>query len=239
MAAPGADDNASGSAALLELLRALAAVPLQRTVRFVWFCGEEQGLIGSRAIAAAYAAEGAPLYAMVNADMLGCARRTPSPRCCQRRCIHRCRVQVHAAGRVHPDGLQGPLGVGRPHRVRDGVHAHVRRAIEPPPRPRRTDAPARSRDHLGISLHRYVGIPTGYSSSCCSDYLGFYEEGFASVGFFENNATASHYPQYHRSDDLATFVNFEQLELETKAIAATVAELAGVGAAPKAHGRGV
>ena len=51
----------------------------------MWFCGEEQGLIGSRAIAAAYAAAGEPLYAMVNADMLGytlpgCAGRRPNAR---------------------------------------------------------------------------------------------------------------------------------------------------------------
>ncbi len=47
---PGANDNASGSAAVLEIARALAAGGFQprRTVAFVLFAGEEQGLNGAR-----------------------------------------------------------------------------------------------------------------------------------------------------------------------------------------------
>ena len=34
---------------------------------------------------------------------------------------------------------------------------------------------------------RYVpDLQTGSSSSCCSDYMSFFENGFAAVGFFEN-----------------------------------------------------
>ena len=46
--APGADDNGSGTAAVLEAARVLAAVPFEATIRFIAFAGEEQGLIGSR-----------------------------------------------------------------------------------------------------------------------------------------------------------------------------------------------
>jgi len=46
---PGADDNASGVAVMLELARSLAAAgPLPRAVVFVAFTGEEAGLLGSR-----------------------------------------------------------------------------------------------------------------------------------------------------------------------------------------------
>jgi hypothetical protein len=46
---PGADDNASGVAVLLDLARAMAASePPQRTVIFVAFTGEESGLLGSK-----------------------------------------------------------------------------------------------------------------------------------------------------------------------------------------------
>jgi carboxypeptidase Q len=47
----GADDNAAGSAAVLEAARLLAQVKAQprRTIRFVLFSGEEQGLRGSKA----------------------------------------------------------------------------------------------------------------------------------------------------------------------------------------------
>src|SRR5271154_3347196 len=45
--APGADDNGSGTACVLEAARALASVPLHATVIFATFEAEEQGLFGS------------------------------------------------------------------------------------------------------------------------------------------------------------------------------------------------
>ncbi len=51
--APGADDNASGVAVLLEVARLLAPVALRDSIQFVAFSGEEQGLWGSAAYAAA------------------------------------------------------------------------------------------------------------------------------------------------------------------------------------------
>jgi len=45
---PGADDNASGIAVMLELARSLKGKPLPRTLVFVAFTGEETGLLGSR-----------------------------------------------------------------------------------------------------------------------------------------------------------------------------------------------
>lgn len=50
--APGANDNASGVAVLLEMARLLANVPITDNLRFVLFSGEEQGLWGSEAYAA-------------------------------------------------------------------------------------------------------------------------------------------------------------------------------------------
>ena len=45
---PGADDNASGTAVLLEVARALSRMQPKRSIVFVSFSGEEQGLLGSR-----------------------------------------------------------------------------------------------------------------------------------------------------------------------------------------------
>ncbi len=47
---PGADDNASGVAAMLECARVLAATPLDHAVDFVAFDMEEDGLVGSTAL---------------------------------------------------------------------------------------------------------------------------------------------------------------------------------------------
>ncbi len=48
---PGANDNASGVAMMLSLARHFAREPLRRSLLFVAFSGEEQGLIGSRVMA--------------------------------------------------------------------------------------------------------------------------------------------------------------------------------------------
>ncbi|MEX2981255.1 M28 family metallopeptidase [Streptomyces sp. C36] len=69
--APGADDNASGVAAILEIARLLAPVTLSATIRFVAFSGEEQGLWGSTAYAAELHAAGADVHRVINLDMIG------------------------------------------------------------------------------------------------------------------------------------------------------------------------
>jgi hypothetical protein len=69
--APGADDNASGSAAVLEAARILSQYKFKHTIRFVLFTGEEQGLIGSRAYAGKLASEGVPILGVFNMDMIG------------------------------------------------------------------------------------------------------------------------------------------------------------------------
>ncbi len=68
----GADDNASGTAMLVEIARRLAAAgPLPRGVLFVAFSGEERGLLGSGHYAANAAVPLADTVAMVNLDMVG------------------------------------------------------------------------------------------------------------------------------------------------------------------------
>ena len=71
---PGADDNASGVAALLAIARAMAADPQpRRTVAFVAFSGEELGLLGSARFVKSPPA-GCPVESiqlMVNLDMVG------------------------------------------------------------------------------------------------------------------------------------------------------------------------
>ncbi|MEN6434413.1 MAG: M20/M25/M40 family metallo-hydrolase [Anaerolineaceae bacterium] len=47
--APGADDNASGVAALMEALKVITQNQYERTVKIIFFSGEEQGLLGSAA----------------------------------------------------------------------------------------------------------------------------------------------------------------------------------------------
>lgn len=67
---PGADDNASGLAALLELARRWAAEPPRRPVWIVAFDQEEWGMVGSSALAQELRAAAQPLKLMVSLEML-------------------------------------------------------------------------------------------------------------------------------------------------------------------------
>jgi len=69
--APGADDNGSGSVAVMRAGCLLAPEYFAHTLRFVLFTGEEQGLGGSRAYAAECAARGETIGGVVNLDMIG------------------------------------------------------------------------------------------------------------------------------------------------------------------------
>jgi hypothetical protein len=65
---PGADDNASGTAALLEIARLLRASPPPSRVELAFYSNEEYGLLGSEA----HAAAARDVRAMVSLEMLGC-----------------------------------------------------------------------------------------------------------------------------------------------------------------------
>jgi Zn-dependent M28 family amino/carboxypeptidase len=67
----GADDDASGIGALMEIARAVRANPLPVTVRIVAFSFEEDGLVGSMAMSARDAASGADIVGAVSMDMVG------------------------------------------------------------------------------------------------------------------------------------------------------------------------
>ena len=69
---PGANDNASGVATLMEAARVLASVPTARTIQFVPFSGEELGLFGSSAFATE---RRQGVVAMINLDMVGWGER--------------------------------------------------------------------------------------------------------------------------------------------------------------------
>jgi hypothetical protein len=70
--APGADDNASGSAGLLEMARVFATHQSAHDLRFVLFGGEEEGLFGSEQYVASLAeSERSRIRAVVNMDMIG------------------------------------------------------------------------------------------------------------------------------------------------------------------------
>ncbi len=72
----GADDDGSGTVAMLEMANALAkGTRPKRSVVFVWHCGEEKGLVGSRYFANNPTFDLKQMKFMVNIDMIGMAKK--------------------------------------------------------------------------------------------------------------------------------------------------------------------
>ena len=74
---PGADDNASGVAVLLEVARYASDHPPVRPIWLVAFDMEEYGLLGSQAYAETLKADGQSIRLMLSLEMLGYCDRTP------------------------------------------------------------------------------------------------------------------------------------------------------------------
>jgi leucyl aminopeptidase len=82
LAAPGADDDGSGTVTILEALRVLLKSEgilngsASNTVEFHWYSAEEGGLLGSQAIFQSYEKEGKDVKAMLQQDMTGYVQKT-------------------------------------------------------------------------------------------------------------------------------------------------------------------
>ena len=104
--AHGADDDGSGSVALLAIARAMRqAPPPRRSVLFVWHTGEEEGLLGSAYFASHPLVPLDSIVALINADMIG--RNAPES------------LYVVGPGSA-PHGISRPLG-----RIVDSVNASL------------------------------------------------------------------------------------------------------------------
>lgn len=69
--APGAEDNASGVAALLEAADLFRYYKFDRTIKMIFFTGEEHGLHGSKAYVRDFSSELPSILGVVNLDMFG------------------------------------------------------------------------------------------------------------------------------------------------------------------------
>jgi hypothetical protein len=104
--AHGADDDGSGSVALLAIARAMRqGLRPRRSVLFVWHTGEEEGLLGSVYFASHPTVPLDSIVAMINADMIG--RNAPDS------------LYVVGPG-VAPHGISRPLG-----KIVDSVNASL------------------------------------------------------------------------------------------------------------------
>ncbi len=68
---PGVTDNASGTACVMELARVLSQFEFEKTLVFIAFAGEEEGLLGSSLYAAKAKKAGQKIEAVLNNDIIG------------------------------------------------------------------------------------------------------------------------------------------------------------------------
>jgi hypothetical protein len=75
-AGPGADDDTSGTAAVLIAASIMSQYQFNHTIKFVAFSGEEQGMLGSEVYASEAAAQGWNIVGVLNCDMISYAITT-------------------------------------------------------------------------------------------------------------------------------------------------------------------
>lgn len=182
---PGADDNASGVAALLALARRFAGRPLARTVRFVAFTNEERPFLrtrqmGSRVYAEACRVNGDDIIGMVSLESLGY------------------RSTKKGTQRLSLFGLLAP-------RAGDFVafvaNRRSRALME------RSVAAFRTEGAL-VQAEHYV-LPTDFPGAWSSDHWSFWKAGFAA--FMVTDTAPLRNPHYHKTTDTAGRLDYEWL----------------------------
>jgi hypothetical protein len=188
---PGADDNASGVAALLEIIRTLAANPVRprRTILFAFWTGEEEGKFGS----SHYTRHPRwPLAATtyLNLDMI---------------------AHPWTAADLHT--LLGDSGLKDPKAFLDGLDpAHFAEPGLPPGHPELTSTIAQAGHGTGMSLH--LDWTDGRNGG--SDYRDFARLNVPFVRFF-----GSYFPDYHKSGDTLDKLDPEQVARMARLVLAT------------------
>lgn len=202
--ARGADDDASGMAALLAIARHLPQIrdQLWHTVRLGFFNAEESGLVGSRAYAASLKAAGAPIVGVVCCDMIafnGDARRS---------------WEVHAG---FTDPAVRDLSVPLAQRV---AAAAAGLGVLPP-----AQVYSGTRSSGGTDPTRVDGAINR------SDHASFQEQGYPAVlvseDFFPNRPgepAEDPNPNYHRNSDAV--IDAQYATDITRAVSVAVIELA-------------
>ncbi|MBA3442336.1 MAG: M20/M25/M40 family metallo-hydrolase [Pyrinomonadaceae bacterium] len=217
--APGANDDASGVAAVLEMARVMAKREFDATIIFMAVAGEEQGLLGAAYFAEQAKQKGLNIEAMFTNDIVGNTLGVNGVR-------DRRRLRVFSEG-VPSDETPEQA------KLRQSVGGE-------------NDSPARQLARfIKETSERYVPdlhVQIIYRRDRYGrggDHIPFLERGFAAVRFCEPNENYNHQHQNVRSEkgtvygDLPEFVDFAYIAQVARANAAALATLARAPAAPK------
>ena len=209
-AAPGANDDGSGTAVSLECARVLSKLKFPATIIFLTVAGEEQGLNGSQHFARMAKAQGWDIEAVLNNDIVG-GDRNPQ--------------QDASVVRVFSEGIPVAADEKQLRLIRglggesDSTSRELARYIAEVGRSYETGV----KPLLVFRLDRYLRG---------GDHYSFNQQGFAAVRFTEYREDYNHQHQNVRSEngieygDLPKFVNFDYVAKVARLNAATLASLA-------------
>ncbi|MDP9266730.1 MAG: M28 family metallopeptidase [Acidobacteriota bacterium] len=217
-AAPGANDDASGTAVSLECARVLSKYKFPATIIFLAVAGEEQGLYGSAHFAKMAKEKGWQLDAVLNNDIVGGVKTAG---------------QDASIVRVFSEGVPVSATEEQLRMLRniggesDSSSRQVARYV------RETAKKYMAKGDFGPKLvfrrDRYLRG---------GDHTSFNEQGFAAVRFTEYREDYTHQHQDVRTEngieygDLVKFVDFDYVANVARLNAATLAQLASAPASP-------
>lgn len=219
--APGANDDASGTAVSLEAARVLSKLKFPATIVFVAVAGEEQGLNGSRHLAQRARKDGWELEGVLNNDIVG-GDTTPGDTLQSKRRI-----------RVFSEGIPA---TATPEEIRRIVN--IGAESETPSRQLAREMLAVGRTYMSGSLEPVMELRLDRFLRG-GDHRSFNEEGFAALRLTEWRENFDHQHQHVRVEngkeygDLLKFDDFNYIARVAQLNMATLATLANSPGVPQ------
>lgn len=218
--APGANDDASGVAAVLECARIMSSAPFGATIIFVAFSGEEQGLQGSAFLASKAVTQNWNIEAVFNNDIIGGNNSSETG------ITDNTRVRVFSEGLPAFETEKKATAIRNYGLENDGKARQLARYV--------METGERYVDNLKVVLvYRYDRFLRG------GDQNSFLKKGFTSVRITEMNENFDHQHQDvkmlngKQMGDLPAFVDFEYLRKNTALNLSCLANLAKAPSVPQ------
>jgi hypothetical protein len=218
--APGANDDGSGTAAVMECARVMSKYQFPATIIFAALTGEEQGLYGSEHLAERAKQNNWKIEAALNNDILG------SNNSSETNIIENTRVRVFSEGLPAFELDKKAASIRQLGLENDGASRQLARYVK--------EIGERYVPNLEVVLvYRNDRFLRG------GDHTPFVEKGFSAVRLTEMNENYEHQHQDLRTEngtrygDYAEFMDFEYLRKNTAVNLATLANLAKSPAIPE------
>jgi hypothetical protein len=190
--APGANDDGSGTAAVIECARVMSRNSFPCTIIFVAFCGEEQGLYGSQHLAARAVENAWDLAAVLNNDIIG------SNSAIETNIMENNKVRVFSEGLPAADLEKKSASIRQYGLENDGQSRELARYIN--------EMAKRYVANLeAILIYRSDRFLRG------GDHLPFLEKGFPAVRITEMNENFDHQHQDIRTDTALNLASLASL----------------------------